>query len=138
MKIRPLADRIVVKRTQKEEKTKGGIIIPDTAKEKPVEGLVVAVGNGKALKDGKVRPLDVKAGDRVLFGKYSGTEVKLDGVEHVHPARGRPPRGARREPPSHPDPQAEERHHHERKADRLQPRRPQRHPPRRQHPRRTP
>jgi len=83
MKIRPLADRVVVKRTKEEEKTKGGIIIPDTAKEKPVEGLVVAVGNGKALKDGKIRPLDVKEGDRVLFGKYSGTEVKLDGEEHV-------------------------------------------------------
>ena len=83
MKIRPLADRVVVKRTKEEEKTKGGIIIPDTAKEKPVEGLVIAVGNGKTLKDGKVRPLDVKAGDRVLFGKYSGTEVKLDGEEHV-------------------------------------------------------
>jgi len=83
MKIRPLADRVVVKRTKEEEKTKGGIIIPDSAKEKPVEGLVIAVGNGKAMKDGKVRPLDVKAGDRVLFGKYSGTEVKLDGEEHV-------------------------------------------------------
>jgi len=83
MKIRPLADRIVVKRTKEEEKTKGGIIIPDTAKEKPVEGTVVAVGNGKVLKDGKQRPLDVKAGDRILFGKYSGTEVKLDGEEHV-------------------------------------------------------
>jgi chaperonin GroES len=83
MKIRPLADRVVVKRTKEEEKTKGGIIIPDSAKEKPVEGLVIAVGNGKALKDGKVRPLDVKEGDRVLFGKYSGTEVKLDGEEHV-------------------------------------------------------
>jgi chaperonin GroES len=83
MKIRPLADRVVVKRTKEEEKTKGGIIIPDSAKEKPVEGLVIAVGNGKTLKDGKVRPLDVKAGDRVLFGKYSGTEVKLDGDEHV-------------------------------------------------------
>ena len=83
MKIRPLADRVVVKRTKEEEKTKGGIISPDSAKEKPVEGLVIAVGNGKAMKDGKVRPLDVKAGDRVLFGKYSGTEVKLDGDEHV-------------------------------------------------------
>jgi chaperonin GroES len=83
MKIRPLADRIVVKRVKEEEKTKGGIIIPDTAKEKPVEGMVVAVGNGKALKDGKVRPLDVKEGNRILFGKYSGTEVKLDGEEHV-------------------------------------------------------
>jgi chaperonin GroES len=83
MKIRPLADRIVVKRTKEEEKTKGGIIIPDTAKEKPVEGVVVAVGNGKVQKDGKVRPLDVKEGERVLFGKYSGTEVKLDGEEHI-------------------------------------------------------
>lgn len=83
MKIRPLADRVVVKRIEQEEKTKGGIIIPDTAKEKPVEGLVVAAGNGKTLKNGKVRPPAVKAGDRVLFGKYAGTEVKLDGVEHV-------------------------------------------------------
>ena len=83
MKIRPLADRVVVKRIEQEEKTKGGIIIPDTAKEKPVEGLVVAVGNGKVSKNGKVRPSAVKAGDRVLFGKYAGTEVKLDGVEHV-------------------------------------------------------
>jgi chaperonin GroES len=83
MKIRPLADRIVVKRIKEEEKTKGGIIIPDTAKEKPVEGVVVAVGAGKVLKGGKVHPLDVKEGDKVLFGKYSGTEVKLDGVEHV-------------------------------------------------------
>jgi chaperonin GroES len=83
MKIRPLADRVVVKRIAQEEKTKGGIIIPDTAKEKPVEGLVIAAGNGKVLKSGKVRPPAVKAGDRVLFGKYAGTEVKLDGVEHV-------------------------------------------------------
>ena len=83
MKIRPLADRIVVKRTKEEEKTKGGIIIPDTAKEKPVEGVVVAVGAGKTLKDGKVRPLDVKEGEVILFGKYSGTEVKIDGEEHV-------------------------------------------------------
>jgi chaperonin GroES len=83
MKIRPLSDRIVVKRLDQEEKTKGGIIIPDTAKEKPLEALVVAVGNGKTLKNGKVRALDVKAGDRVLIGKYSGNEVKLDGVEHV-------------------------------------------------------
>ena len=83
MKIRPLADRIVVKRTKEEEKTKGGIIIPDSAKEKPVEGTVIAVGAGKTLKDGKVRPLDVKAGEIVLFGKYSGTEVKIDGEEHV-------------------------------------------------------
>ena len=83
MKIRPLGDRIVVKRTQELEKTKGGIIIPDTAKEKPIEGTVIAVGNGKALKDGKVRPVDVKAGNKILFGKYSGTEVKLDGEEHI-------------------------------------------------------
>ena len=83
MKIRPLHDRLVVKRTQEEEKTKGGIIIPDTAKEKPVEGIVVAVGSGISLKNGKVIPLDVKAGDKVLFGKYSGTEVKLEGEEHV-------------------------------------------------------
>ena len=83
MKIRPLQDRIVVKRLEGETQTKGGIIIPDTAKEKPIEGKVVAVGNGKVLKDGKLRPLEVKVGDTVLFGKYSGTEVKLDGEEHV-------------------------------------------------------
>jgi chaperonin GroES len=83
MKIRPLADRIVVKRTLHEEKTKGGIIIPDSAKEKPVEGVIVAAGSGKILKNGKLHPLEVKAGDRVLFGKYSGTEVKIDGEEHV-------------------------------------------------------
>lgn len=83
MKIRPLADRIVVLRTTEAETSKGGIIIPDNAKEKPLEGTIVAVGNGKTLKNGKVQPLDVKEGDRVLFGKYVGTEVKLDGVEHV-------------------------------------------------------
>jgi chaperonin GroES len=83
MKIRPLQDRLVVKRLAEEEKTKGGIIIPDSAKEKPVEGEVIAVGNGKFLDDGKLRPLDVKAGDRVLFGKYSGTEIKIGGVEHL-------------------------------------------------------
>jgi chaperonin GroES len=83
MKIRPLADRVVVKRLEQEEKTKGGIIIPDTAKEKPIEGTVVAVGSGKVQKNGKVRPLAVKEGDRILFGKYSGNEVKLDGVELV-------------------------------------------------------
>ena len=83
MKIRPLQDRIVVKRLEAETKTKGGLIIPDTAKEKPIEGKVVAVGNGKVLKDGKVRPLEVKVGDTVLFGKYTGTEIKLDGEEHV-------------------------------------------------------
>jgi len=68
---------------EEEEKTKGGIIIPDTAKEKPMEGKVIAVGKGKVLEDGKIHPLDVKAGDRVLFGKYSGTEVKIDGEEHL-------------------------------------------------------
>ena len=83
MKIRPLQDRLVVKRLAEEEKTKGGIIIPDSAKEKPIEGEVVSVGSGKVLEDGKQRPLDVKKGDRVLFGKYSGTEVKLDGIEHL-------------------------------------------------------
>ena len=83
MKIRPLQDRLVVKRLAEEEKTKGGIIIPDSAKEKPIEGEVIAVGNGKVAEDGKQRPLDVKKGDRVLFGKYSGTEIKLDGVEHL-------------------------------------------------------
>jgi chaperonin GroES len=83
MKIRPLGDRIVIKRLQQEEKTKGGIIIPDTAKEKPLEALVVAVGSGSVLKNGKTRKLDLKEGDRVLVGKYAGNEVKLDGVEHV-------------------------------------------------------
>jgi len=81
MKIRPLQDRLIVKRVAEEEKTKGGIIIPDTAKEKPLEGKVIAVGNGKVLEDGKVRPLDIKAGDRVLFGKYAGTEVKIEGED---------------------------------------------------------
>ncbi len=83
MKIRPLQDRVIVKRLEEEGKTKGGIIIPDTAKEKPMEGLVVAVGKGKTADDGKLIKLDVKAGDRILFGKYSGTEVKIDGVEHL-------------------------------------------------------
>ena len=83
MKIRPLQDRIVVKRLEADKKTKGGLIIPDTAKEKPIEGNVVAVGNGKILKNGKARPLEVKVGDTVLFGKYTGTEVKLDGEEHL-------------------------------------------------------
>ena len=83
MKIRPLQDRVLVKRLEAEEKTKGGIIIPDTAKEKPIEGEVVAVGNGKVLEDGTVKKLDVKVGDRVLFGKYSGTEVKLDGEDRL-------------------------------------------------------
>ena len=83
MKIRPLQDRVVVRRVKEEEKTKGGLFIPDTAKEKPVEAIVLAVGNGKILEDGSVRKLDVKAGDRVLFGKYSGTEVKVEGEEHL-------------------------------------------------------
>jgi len=83
MKIRPLQDRVIVKRLEEEGKTKGGIIIPDTAKEKPVEGIVVAVGRGKTGEDGKLIKLDVKAGDKILFGKYSGTEVKIDGVEHL-------------------------------------------------------
>jgi len=82
-KIRPLQDRLIVKRMAEEEKTKGGIIIPDTAKEKPIEGKVIAAGNGKVLEDGKVRPLDVKAGDRILFSKYAGTEIKIDGEEHL-------------------------------------------------------
>ncbi len=83
MKIRPLQDRILVKRLQSEEKTASGIIIPANAKEKPMEGEVVAVGAGKLLDDGKVRKPDVKAGDRVLFSKYAGSEVKIDGVEHL-------------------------------------------------------
>jgi len=83
MKVRPLADRILVKRVEEETKTAGGILIPDNAKEKPMEASVVAVGNGKVLADGKVRPLEIKVGDRVLFSKYSGTEIKLDGVEHL-------------------------------------------------------
>lgn len=83
MHIRPLQDRILVKRVEEEQKTKGGIFIPDTAKEKPIEGQVVAVGNGKVLENGTVRPLDVRVGDRVLFTKYGGNEVKLDGVEHL-------------------------------------------------------
>ena len=83
MKIRPLQDRIIVKRIEGEEKSKGGIIIPDTAKEKPQEGKVVAVGKGKANDDGKITPLDVKVNDRVLFGKYSGSEINIDGDEHL-------------------------------------------------------
>ena len=81
MKFRPLHDRVVVRRVDSDEKTKGGIIIPDSAKEKPIEGEVLAVGNGKVLEDGSVRKLDVKAGDRVLFGKWSGTEVKIGDEE---------------------------------------------------------
>ncbi|MBI4621427.1 MAG: co-chaperone GroES [Desulfobacterales bacterium] len=83
MKIRPLQDRVIVKRIEEEDKTKGGIIIPDSAKEKPMEGKVVAVGTGKVLEDGKKLPLDVKKGDKILFGKYAGTEVKIDGEEHL-------------------------------------------------------
>ena len=84
MKIRPLQDRVLVKRLEDEvEKTKGGIIIPDTAKEKPQQGKVIAVGKGKQNDDGKVTPLDVKVGDTILFGKYSGSEIKLDGEEHL-------------------------------------------------------
>ena len=83
MSIRPLQDRVLVKRVKEEEKTKGGIIIPDSAKEKPIEGKVVAVGNGKVLESGETRKLDVKKGDTILFGKYSGTEVKIDGEEHL-------------------------------------------------------
>jgi chaperonin GroES len=83
MKVRPLQDRILVRRVAEEEKTKGGIIIPDTAKEKPAEGEVIAVGPGKANDKGQVRPLQVKVGDRVLFGKYSGNEIKVEMVEHI-------------------------------------------------------
>ena len=83
MKIRPLQDRVIVKRLEEEDKTKGGIIIPDTAKEKPQEGKVIAVGKGKVTEDGKVIPLDVKVGDKILFGKYSGTEIKIEGEEHL-------------------------------------------------------
>ncbi len=83
MKIRPLQDRVIVKRIEEEEKSKGGIIIPDTAKEKPQEGKVVAVGKGKTGDDGKITPLDVKVNDRILFGKYSGSEINIDGEEHL-------------------------------------------------------
>ncbi|MCJ7595401.1 MAG: co-chaperone GroES [Desulfobacterales bacterium] len=83
MKVRPLHDRVIVKRVEEEAKTKGGIIIPDTAKEKPVEGKVVAVGGGKVLDNGTKLPLEVKKGDRVLFAKYAGTDIKIDGEEHL-------------------------------------------------------
>ena len=83
MKIRPLHDRVIVKRLEEDRTSPGGIIIPDTAAEKPVQGKIIAVGKGKILEDGNVRPLDVKVGDKILFGKYSGTEVKLDGDELV-------------------------------------------------------
>jgi chaperonin GroES len=83
MKVRPLHDRVIVERVKEEEKTKGGIIIPDTAKEKPVEGKIIAAGAGKVLDDGKRVPLQVKAGDRVLFGKYAGTEIKIEGKDRL-------------------------------------------------------
>jgi chaperonin GroES len=83
MQVRPLHDRVLVKRFNEEEKSKGGIIIPDTAKEKPIQGEIIAVGQGRIGDDGKIRPLDVKKGDRVLFGKYAGTEIKIDGEEFL-------------------------------------------------------
>jgi chaperonin GroES len=83
VKIRPLQDRVIVQRIEEEEKTKGGLIIPDTAKEKPQEGKIVAVGKGKLNDEGKITPLDVKVNDRVLFGKYAGTEINIDGEEHL-------------------------------------------------------
>ncbi len=83
MKVRPLHDRVLVKRSTEEERSKGGIIIPDTAKEKPIQGEIIAVGQGRVTEDGKIRPLDVKSGDRVLFGKYAGTEIKIDGDEFL-------------------------------------------------------
>ena len=83
MNIRPLGDRVIVRRIEEEETSSGGIIIPDSAKEKPLEGEVVAVGSGKVLENGKKQPLDIKAGDRVLFGKYAGTDVKIEGEEHL-------------------------------------------------------
>jgi len=83
MKIRPLHDRVLVKRLDEEEKTQGGLFIPDTAKEKPIQGTVIAVGAGKRDESGKRQPMDVKKGNRILFGKYSGTEIKIDGAEHL-------------------------------------------------------
>ena len=83
MKVKPLQDRLVIKRLEEEEKTKGGIIIPDAAKEKPQEGRVIAVGEGKVLESGQRSPVSVKVGDKILFGKYSGTEIKIDGDEHL-------------------------------------------------------
>ncbi len=80
-KVRPLHDRVIVRRLDEEEKSAGGIIIPDTAKEKPIQGEIIAAGNGKILENGDVRPLDVKAGDKVIFSKYAGTEIKIDGEE---------------------------------------------------------
>jgi chaperonin GroES len=83
MKVKPLFDHILVKRTEEAQQTSGGIIIPDTAREKPLRGEVIAIGNGKLSEDGNLRPLDVKAGDRVLFGRYAGTEVTIEGEEHL-------------------------------------------------------
>jgi chaperonin GroES len=83
MKVRPLHDRIIVKRMEEEEKTKGGIIIPDTAKEKPFEGKVIAVGDGKTKEDGTKIPMELKKGDRILFAKYGGTDIKIDGEDHL-------------------------------------------------------
>ena len=83
MKIRPLHDRVIVKRLEEEKTSPGGIVIPDSAAEKPVRGEIVAAGNGKVLENGSVRPLDVKVGDKILFGKYSGTEVKVEGVDYL-------------------------------------------------------
>jgi chaperonin GroES len=83
MKVRPLYDRILIKRVDEEEKTAGGLFIPDTAKEKPQQGVVVAVGSGKVQEDGKLRQLEVKAGDKILFSKYSGNDIKIDGTEHL-------------------------------------------------------
>ncbi len=83
MQVRPLHDRVLVKRFDEEEKTKGGIFIPDNAKEKPIQGEIIAVGTGRVAEDGKIRPLDVKKGDRVLFGKYAGTEIKIEGEEFL-------------------------------------------------------
>ena len=83
MNVRPLQDRLLVRRVEEEEKTRGGLFIPDAAKERPLEGQVIAVGAGKRLDDGTLIALDVKAGDRVLFGKYSGTEIKVDGIDHI-------------------------------------------------------
>ena len=83
MKFRPLHDRVLVQRIEETQKTKGGIIIPDTAQEKPQEARVIAVGSGRVLDDGTIRPVDVKKGDRILFGKYSGSEIKLDGADHI-------------------------------------------------------
>jgi chaperonin GroES len=83
MNVRPLQDRLLVRRVEEETKTKGGLFIPDAAKERPLEGHVIAVGAGKRLDDGTLVALDVKAGDRILFGKYAGTEIKLDGIDHI-------------------------------------------------------